>query len=449
MSERLSREGARKLVHIGFGLFAFSLRWLTTTQAALVALSAVVFNRFVLPRIGGRQIARSELGYDLGIVVYPFAVLILILAFPTRPELAAVAWITLAFGDGFATLVGKNVPSSRLPWNPEKSWSGFLGFIAIAFPVGWFGWIFVTGSTEGLARVGWIVLVTVLASAIAESLVLHLDDNIVVPLASGLTIALAATFERIPVPTVDGTAAIWLAVNALLALAGYAAKSVNVSGMIGGFVLGSVLIAFAGWQLYVVLLVFFVVGSIVTKLGYRTKESLGLAQEEGGRRGFSHAFSNVGVASILALAISASSIDVRWLWLAAFASLATATADTTASEIGQLYGNRAFLPLTFRRVPVGTEGAISIEGTMAGTVAAVALGLLSIWLLPFDLDPGIVVTIVAGSAIVGSYVESVAGSWNRKREQGVPNGALNFLNTLVGALIALVTLLAAGRLLEG
>jgi len=50
------------------------------------------------------------------------------------------------------------------------------------------------------------------------------------------------------------------------------------------------------------------------------------------------------------------------------AALATATADTTASEIGQLVGRRAFLPLTLRRVPVGTEGAISLEGTLAGAV---------------------------------------------------------------------------------
>ncbi|MDX1582287.1 MAG: DUF92 domain-containing protein [Thermoanaerobaculia bacterium] len=436
MPERLSREGARKLVHISFGFFAFSLRWLTTGQAALVAFAALLFNRFVLPRVGGKRIARTEHGYDLGIVIYPLAVLILIVSFPTRPELAAVAWITLAFGDGMATLVGRNVPLVRLPWNRDKSWSGLIAFVAIAFPVGCSGWIFVAGMGEGLEQIAWIVFGTVLASAFAESLVLHLDDNIVVPLTSGLSIALLSTFERFPSPALDVMTIAWLSANAFLAVLGYFARSVSLSGMAGGFVLGSILIAFAGWQLYVVLLIFFIVGSVVTKLGYRRKEAMGLAQEEGGRRGFCHAFSNVGIASILALSIPASSIDPRLLWLAAFASLATATADTTASEIGQLYGRRAFLPLTFRRVPTGTEGAISYEGTVAGAIAAMGVAVAGIWLLPFDLGPVIVVSTLAGSAILGSWIESVAGSWNRKREQRVPNGALNFFNTLVGALIA-------------
>ncbi|MBW3672301.1 MAG: DUF92 domain-containing protein, partial [Acidobacteria bacterium] len=108
----------------------------------------------------------------------------------------------------------------------------------------------------------------------------------------------------------------------------------------------------------------------------------------------------------------------------------------TASEIGQLFGKRAFLPLTLKRVPVGTEGAISIEGTLAGAVAAIGVGVASLWLIPFELPGVAVAVIVAGSAIGGSWIESVVGSWNRKRVDRVPNGALNFFNTLVGASIA-------------
>src|SRR5207237_5757499 len=146
------------------------------------------------------------------------------------------------------------------------------------------------------------------------------------------------------------------------------AESVDVSRAIGCWILGTIIILFGGWQLYVVLLAFFVIGTATTKLGYRRKAGLGLAQEKDGRRGFSHAFSNVGMAAMLAIVASMSSDGVRF-WLAAAAALATATADTTASEIGQLIGRRTFLPLTLKRVPVGTEGAISIEGTLAGLAA--------------------------------------------------------------------------------
>jgi uncharacterized protein (TIGR00297 family) len=69
------------------------------------------------------------------------------------------------------------------------------------------------------------------------------------------------------------------------------------------------------------------------------------------------------------------------------ASLATKLSDTFASEIGKAYGKRTFLITTFKPVPPGTEGAVSLEGTLAGVVgsiliagAGVGLKLLLLWL---------------------------------------------------------------------
>jgi uncharacterized protein (TIGR00297 family) len=115
-------------------------------------------------------------------------------------------------------------------------------------------------------------------------------------------------------------------------------------------------------------------------------------------------------------------------------SLATAAADTTASEIGQLIGRRAFLPLTLRRVPVGTEGAISVEGTLTGLISGAAVAVLGTALALRGADLRLMV-IVTTCAFVGSYIESIAGSWNRKLARPVANGALNFFNTAVGALL--------------
>ncbi|HEX7808934.1 MAG TPA: DUF92 domain-containing protein, partial [Thermoanaerobaculia bacterium] len=120
--------------------------------------------------------------------------------------------------------------------------------------------------------------------------------------------------------------------------------------------------------------------------------------------------------------------------------LATAAADTTASEIGQLLGRRAFLPVTLRRVPVGTEGAISIEGTLAGLFAGFVVALvstLSVSRMFGDIAGFSWLTVLAVTlcAFAGSYLESIAGSWNRKRMSPVPNGVLNFFNTAVGALL--------------
>lgn len=436
-----TNELLRKSLHIAFGFGAFALKWLSWEVAAMVCVVAIVSNWLVLHRLVGRTVSRHERGYDAGIVLYPVAVLLLILVFRHQLHFAAIGWALLAFGDGVATLAGQAMGGAKLPWNRDKSWAGLIAF-------------FIAGGAMAVAVAYWldyrepvVVLIAALAAAITESLALAIDDNLTVPFAASVALIIAGIEVIQPFSVWPQTTA-WLIVNGVVALAGYFTRSVSFSGAIGGWILGAILILGAGWPLYVALLVFFVIGTTATKLGYARKSRLGLAQEGGGRRGFSHAFSNVGVAAICAIAVSrlgrsvhSSAVEIELLpMFMGIAALATAAADTTASEIGQLLGRRAFLPLTLRRVPVGTEGAISVEGTLAGAMAgfvvalagAAAVGQLFRDLVPFAWGMVLLLTLCA---FAGSYLESVAGSWNRKRMKPVPNGVLNFFNTAAGALL--------------
>lgn len=434
-----TNETLRKSLHILFGLFAFTLKWLPWWMAAIVAACAVLGNWLVLHRIVGRGVARSEKGYDAGIVIYPVMVLLLIVVFRDALQYAAIAWVLLAFGDGAATIAGKSFRTASLPWNRRKSWSGLIAFV-------------VAGGSAALAVAYWlgyerpgVVLVATLAAAIAESLDLVVDDNIVVPFAAAVTLVVAGLEVTYPYAVWPSTP-LWLVINAVLALAGWMARSVSFSGALGGWALGTILILGGGWPLYVALLAFFVIGTATTKLGYARKAKAGLAQEGGGRRGFSHAFSNVGVAAICAIAVSriargplgARELELLPLFMG-ITSLATAAADTTASEVGQLIGRRAFLPLTLRRVPVGTEGAISVEGTLAGAFAGFVVALVSslaVNRLFFDATfSWTVVGAITLCAFAGSYLESIAGSWNRRQPEPIPNGVLNFFNTAAGAIL--------------
>jgi uncharacterized protein (TIGR00297 family) len=445
-------EAGRKLVHIGLGLIAFSLGWLGWKLAALVAAAAVLFNWLILPRIGGRKIARRERGNDPGIIVYPISVLLLIVIFRDRLEVAAVGWIVLAFGDGVASLVGRNIGGPTLPWNRKKTLIGTLAFWEVAIPMSWLV-VYVTGERETLLPNLFILFVVVTIAALVESLDTGVDDNFLVPLVAGFSMFALQDVVRVPLVQWDRTSKIWLAVNVALAVAGYLGRSVSLSGFVGGIALGTILIAFGGWQIYLLLLAFFVIGSVATKLGYSKKAALGIAQEGEGRRGFTHAFANVGCAAILVVLADLTSWDTRMLWLAAAAALATATADTTASEIGQWIGKRPFMPLTFRRVPIGTEGAISVEGTLAGALAATVVAGLgaAAWhslsakttlLAAFEGDALSwtlrCAALIAVAAVAGSWLESVAGSWNRREGSVVSNGTLNFFNTVAGAAMMLV-----------
>src|SRR5512133_676569 len=115
---RAGGEAIRKLTHIAIGFCAILLRWLTPYQAAAIAAVAILFNWLVLPRVGGKTIARSSRGTDFGLVIYPVVVLALILIFRDHLVIAGTAWVILAFGDGAATLIGRSVASRPLPWNP-------------------------------------------------------------------------------------------------------------------------------------------------------------------------------------------------------------------------------------------------------------------------------------------------------------------------------------------
>ena len=123
-----TNEALRKSLHILFGLFAFTLKWLPWWMAAIVAACAVLGNWLLLHRIFGRGVSRSEKGYDAGIVIYPVMVLLLIIVFRDALHYAAIAWVLLAFGDGFASLAGQRVRLGQLPWNRRKGWSGLLAF---------------------------------------------------------------------------------------------------------------------------------------------------------------------------------------------------------------------------------------------------------------------------------------------------------------------------------
>lgn len=433
-------EIARKVVHMGVGLIAFSLHYLGPFYAAILAAVALASNVFVLPRVGGRKLwrdAEHQSGTSLGIILYPLAVLLLILAFYQKLEVAAAAWGILAFGDGMASLVGMSIGRHKLSWNPRKSWEGTTAYV-------------IFGTAAATALLIWtprdhayelgfafaVCFATAVLAAALESLPQGLDDNIGVPLVSGLFLLGLVLTEGhwsgfLAQEGLTVRLLVAVLVNAALAGTAYAARTVDRSGVIGGFLVGFLIYAFLDWRGYMLLLAFFVIGSACTKFGYKRKAAAKLAQENKGRRGARHAFANAGVATACALFVALTPYPIVF-GLAFAGAFATAVADTASSEIGQLLGRRTFLITTFRPVPRGTEGAVSLEGTLAGIFASLIIAALG---AVVGLFPWLGVPFVVLAAFVGTTFESVVGAALEKR-QLLDNEALNFLNTLVGALIA-------------
>ena len=69
------------------------------------------------------------------------------------------------------------------------------------------------------------------------------------------------------------------------------------------------------------------------------------------------------------------------------ASFASKLSDTVSSEVGKAYGRTTYLATSFEVVPRGTEGAVSLEGTLAGVAAAVLFSVISLGLNQVLLRP--------------------------------------------------------------
>ena len=435
-------ERARQWVHIGSGGFALLLRVLTWPQAAALAGVALVFNAFVLPRIGGRRLYRpvdEARGFPVGIVLYPLGVLLLVLVFPSRPDIVGAAWGVLAFGDGSATLAGQAIGGLQWPWNREKTLAGTLAFAVFgaagAMLLAW--WIRPAVTPPPSL---WFVLIAppaaALAAALVETIPVRLDDNL------SVTITAAAVLWLIDAMTIDALRAGWpmaraalpwaIAVNAALAWVARRAHTVSMRGAIMGALVGLVIYVGGGLAAWTMLVATFAIASAASRLGLERKVLLGIDEDRGGRRGAGNAIANCGVAAVAAIATIATPYHAPAL-LALVAALSAAGSDTVASEIGKAWGRSTFLITTFGRVKPGTPGAMSLEGTAAGIVAALALAALGVEL---GLIPSSLLLIVVVSATIGAAVESVLGA-TLEGPGILNNDMLNFINTAVAAAVAL------------
>jgi uncharacterized protein (TIGR00297 family) len=263
------------------------------------------------------------------------------------------------------------------------------------------------------------------------------------------------------------------AVCTLLAVGAWKARILDEGGGITAFLIGFVtfVVPTDGWKWFIVLLLFLMVSSYMTHYKYQAKRKKGFAQEKGGARGWPNVSANGVVAGVMALSTLFFSQPNQELILAAFlGAVATANADTLATEIGLLNPTDPRLITNLRKiVPAGTSGGISILGeiaTLSGAlVIGVAAGLLRMtgnpgWPLSFTLGMTIIVGLVGctvdsfvGATVQGIYRCSVCKKITENRRHcGSPsiplrgrrvidNNVVNLIATMSGAAFAVIILL--------
>ncbi|MFC5864509.1 DUF92 domain-containing protein [Acidicapsa dinghuensis] len=180
----------------------------------------------------------------------------------------------------------------------------------------------------------------------------------------------------------------------------------------------------------------FLLAFTATKIGKSQKERLGTAENKRGRNAAQVA-ANLGIAALAAtasLSFNRFAENAAYLNLVlAIAALAEATADTVSSEIGQVFGGQPRSITTFRLVPPGTDGGITLVGTFSGIIAAAIVAAVAVWGTGtwsfHSQDAWLVFGMSSSGGIGGLLFDSVLGDLIERRGW-LNNDAVNFSSTL-------------------
>ena len=231
--------------------------------------------------------------------------------------------------------------------------------------------------------------------------------------------------------------AIALTVNAILLGTAWLLpkKLLTPWGYLNALVLGVIVWGSLGWRGYLIVMLFFLLGSTLTFVGIEQKEAEGIAEERSGVRGAGNVWGSALAATICAIATLFCPAPYKYLFVLGYvASFCTKLSDTTASEVGKAYGKTTYLITNLQPVPRGTEGAVSLEGTLAGAFASVILAAIA-WTIGLINPIGIVWCVVA--AFIATTIESLIGATLESRLPLLTNDLVNFINTVIGAIVAI------------
>jgi uncharacterized protein (TIGR00297 family) len=451
-------ESWRRIEHIIPFAFSFLLPYLKFWQAVLLCVTAIFYALFISFHFETTRESERTSRFTTGKFFYALSILITILLFFPDTGVIAAGWAALAIGDSFANMAGSRWGRARLPWNRKKSWLGTLTFLVVSIPSCYGALLWHSASARHPAHVLRLfetssgfsisarypspalilcVVLAMLAGAVVESLPAVLNDNLTVPIVSSSVLAWLLSSQ--PFEWSSGQS--WIlacAVSGGFALAAGLLGLIRWSGALAGGLLGAVVFFCMGPAGFAGLILFFSIGTASTFWGFRQKAKSEIAEPNRGRRGVASTLAKGALAVLLALGHNLEGPGRAWLAVGFVAALATATFDTVATELGQIYGKTAHNPWTWKRVTPGTEGAVSIQGTLLGFAAALPLVLVPVYGGWFGPGTALICWI---SALFAGIIESLLAS----RTRGLPevNAAsrghwLNFFTTAVGAALAMM-----------
>jgi uncharacterized protein (TIGR00297 family) len=192
----------------------------------------------------------------------------------------------------------------------------------------------------------------------------------------------------------------------IVAFLAYRFHSLNKSGAIAATLVGTIIFGLGGWQWSVLLLLFFITSSALSRTFKKRKAGLNEKFSKGHERDAGQVFGNGGLATLFVL-VHALYPESGLGWVGFAASLAAVNADTWATELGVLNPTppRMITDLR-RRVEKGTSGGVSLFGTLASLLGAAVIAVPAAWFT----QNWILLPLITFAGLGGSLFDSLLGS---------------------------------------
>ncbi|MBN2030602.1 DUF92 domain-containing protein [bacterium] len=348
-----------------------------------------------------------------GTVFYPMTFLFLVwICWDNYKSIVMISMLILALADAAAAIVGENLKTLheyQLGRDKKSIEGSFVMFITsfLIVLVGLPAIDYLDGHTVSWIRAGWIGLNTAIVATACEALSGSGSDNLSAPLGA----AFVLNFMLIHPNPANIQFSIGIGLAFVFALAAYRAHYLTANGSVTAFLLAVVIFGIGGWKWTIPILTFFLLSSLLSRMGKKQKSQFGLIFEKESRRDMGQVLANGGIAGVIVL------LDNYFpspLWYAMYlGSLAGVNSDTWATEIGVLSKSEPRSIKNLKKVEPGTSGGVTGLGLGSAFLGALIIGIIGVLLVPTDyslsFSPLFFYIIVLGG-FLASLVDSLLGA---------------------------------------
>jgi len=393
----------RKFVHIFVGLLICATSLLIESKIPILLISGI-FILFDWWAVKNRYLKSIHLnGQSYGTVYYPISIFLLaLLLWDAHKAIFLVSILIMIVPDALAGLAGMRFANNHyIILTEKKSIPGALVMFFSSMIIFFFAY------NSYFNKDIWFSMsaafLTGIAITAAELLSHKGSDNLSVPL---LTAMIMYAFLQDKFMYAQLSLGILMAM--VVSILSYRVKFLDLSGAFGAFLLGLVIFGFGGWLFTVPILMFYITSSILSVIGRKRKQKFQASFEKTGVRDVYQVYANGGIPGILVL-VNYFFPDpvVYYMYLAA---LASATADTWATEIGVFSRTPPRMITSMGRVEPGRSGAVSLTGLIAALTGSFIIAYPGLLLYPQAFDKVFVIIVIILSGFSGNLLDSLIGA---------------------------------------